>query len=72
MRAYITPREYTLDTREVLLSIPESTEFIAILRGAILTLTKPENWEQLEGLTITPEEAVVMAELLLQEFEAAL
>jgi len=72
MRAYITPRDYTLDTREVLLLIPESPEFIAILRGAILTLTIPENWEQLEGLTITPEEAVVMAELLLQEFEAAL
>jgi len=56
----------------VLLLIPESPEFIAILRGAILTLTIPENWEQLEGLTITPDEAVVMAELLLQEFEAAL
>lgn len=51
---YLTPSNAPTTSRGVIIYIPDNDEFIHTLLGALLELTKVENWEQ--SGTLTEEE----------------
>jgi hypothetical protein len=53
---WLTPDADPGTTRQIILIVPESDEFEAIIRGALLPLLDPDNFEQYG--TLTPEETV--------------
>jgi len=55
MSGYLTPDEVPTENICRSLFIPDSPEFIAIVTGALQSLTVPENWTKFGALT--PEEA---------------
>lgn len=72
MNKFITPQALPTQTLEVLLLIPDSPEFKAILRGFFEYLSNEYAWKQLSGLTITPQEAALWAQTLWNSYEAGL
>lgn len=50
--------------------LPLPPDSVALVRGLLLSLTKPEVWEQLTGITISVEDAVTMAESILASFRS--
>lgn len=54
------------------IDVTTEPEILAILRGVFEDLANPEKWEQLSGLTITPEEAAAIGKVLLDSYEANL
>lgn len=65
---YLTPDELpeTDDCRSLL--IPASTDWLAIVSGALTELTKTYNWEQ--GGSVTVDEAVARMELMIEQYYA--
>lgn len=64
----ITPRIVSNGTFEAKIDLPKAPDSIALIRGFLLELTKPGTWECIEGITISVEDAVAMAELILESF----
>jgi hypothetical protein len=48
---WLTPENSPTSTRAILLIVPDDPEFEAIIRGALLDLMNPENYEQHGALT---------------------
>lgn len=53
---WLTPDDSPVTTRAILLIVPESEAFEAMIRGALLPLLDPDNFEQFG--TLTPQETV--------------
>lgn len=49
---WITPENSPATTRAILLIVPDDPEFEAIIRGALVELMFPENYESHGGLTV--------------------
>lgn len=52
MRAWVTPTDPPGDDICIKVSCPAGVEYEAALRGAILSLTEGENWENVDGQTV--------------------
>lgn len=66
---FITPRVLTNKWRGQI-DLPHSPDSVAIVRGLLLQLTRLDSWEQLEGVTISPEDAVLLGEEILASFRS--
>ena len=55
MLGWLTPDSLPAEVRLVTLSIPDAPTWIAALRGALLLLADPANWEA--AGSVSPEEA---------------
>lgn len=65
---YLTPEEIPEDGICRPLTIPASTDWLAIVSGALTELTKPYNWEQFGAVTV--DEAVERMQQLVDEYYA--
>lgn len=65
---YITPSELPVQRIFRCLVIPNETNFLGAVSGALLTLTEPENWEQVDGLTVA-ETVQAIEEMVEKYFE---
>lgn len=65
---YITPPSPPSGMVAFLITIPTGPHYAGALRGFLLDLCNPENWEQIEG-TISPCDAAAFAEIMLSSFE---
>lgn len=63
---YITPPGLPAQKLYRCLIIPNDTDFLGAVNGALLTLTDPDNWEQVEGLTV--EETVQAADEMVENY----
>jgi len=70
IRRWITPRAEPQDVDCIQLAVPQSPELYAVLRGLLLDMANPEFWEQLDGLTITPQLAADWSSVILDAFES--
>lgn len=68
MSRRITPRTVSTDTFLAKIDLPNAPDSVALIRGILLELTKSETWECIEGLTISVNDAVSMAETILESF----
>lgn len=66
MSKWLTPDEIPEDDTCRPLFIPNSTDWLAIVSGAILPLTRSWNWEQFG--TLTPEQCAVRMQELMQQY----
>lgn len=64
--AWLTPDTPPSDKLTRRLRFPNSVDFLAIVMGALLPLTKPENFEQYG--TLTPEETAAYFQTMVDEF----
>jgi hypothetical protein len=54
------------------LKLPASKEWLGVFNSALLMLTNPYNWEQINDTDLTPDEATVIAMALIEEYWATL
>jgi len=66
---FVTPRNLPNKWRGQI-DLPQSPDSVALIRGLLLQLTQLESWEQLEGVTISPEDAVLLGEEILASFRS--
>lgn len=66
MSKWLTPDEIPEDETCRPLFIPDSTDWLAIVSGAILPLTRAWNWEQFG--TLTPEQCATRMQELMQQY----
>ncbi len=66
MNAWLTPDSAPAATRCRRILIPDDPAWLALVSGALVELTKPENWEQFG--TVTPEEAADRAQVMFLEY----
>lgn len=70
MDAWLTPDAEPIGVDLVTVTVPSHPVFVAVLRGLLLDMANPENWETSEG-GISPEVAAEWAGELYQSFEVA-
>jgi len=66
---WITPMEIPEGVAQITLDIPNRPEYRAILRGILIDLTMPANWQQIPGYSISPCDAAAFAAVILESFE---
>lgn len=69
---WVAPRISSTETRGAIIAIPASPEMVAAIRGLLLDLTNPAHWQELEGVTISSEEAASLGLQVLESFEESL
>lgn len=69
-RRWLTPPDYTAEWAEVSLPLPNNPWLLAVLRGVLLTLSDPSQWEQIPEFGIEPESAAGGFLPVLLAFEA--
>lgn len=60
-RLFLTPDETPVSTYNRCLAIPANRAWLAAVNQALLILTNPANWEQLDETDLTPEESAAAA-----------
>lgn len=70
LKPFLTPQFTSLDYQCRTLRTPANKEWLGVFNSALLEMTNPYNWEQVETGDLTIEEAIEIVEAVLIEFFA--